>query len=65
MRYEHIKATRDGGWAVEAIDFENEGVITRVLFMGENDEYLAREYAEWKNASMRPQHQSQLRTSET
>lgn len=62
MRYACIQSIRDGGWVVEAIDFENEGVISRVLFTGENDEFLAREYAEWKNASTRPQRPHQQRT---
>lgn len=49
MNYELIESKRDGGWAVEAINHEGEGEISRVLFMGLNAEALAHEYAAWKN----------------
>lgn len=63
MRYECIQSTRDGGWVVEALDLQNEGTVSRVLFTGEHDEFLAREYAEWKNASMQPQRPPRPRMS--
>ena len=36
-------------WAVEAIDWQREGVIYRTLFMGPDAEGRAHEYAEWKS----------------
>lgn len=65
MEYECIESKRDGGWVVEAIDRDNEGAISRVLFMGANDAQLAREYAQWKNATAEPQRQSEQRRSGT
>jgi hypothetical protein len=53
MNYECIESKRDHGWAVEAIDHEGEGEISRVLFMGLNAEALAHEYERWKNAAQR------------
>ena len=42
-------ANRDGqGWAVERI--HEDGTISRVLFMGEDDKELAEKFASWKNA---------------
>jgi hypothetical protein len=64
MKYECIQSKRDQGWAVEAINFEGDGEISRVLFTGYNAEGLAREYASWKNASNQPQRQSELHSSE-
>jgi hypothetical protein len=55
MKYECIYSQRDKGWVVEAIHDQDEGQISRVLFTGESDEQLAREYARWKNASTQPQ----------
>lgn len=49
QQYECVPSTRDGGWAVEAI--KDGGEVSRVLFTGCDDEALAREYAEWKNAT--------------
>jgi hypothetical protein len=65
MKYECVQSKRDQGWAVEAINHEGEGEISRVLFMGHDAEALAREYASWKNASSQSQRQSEQRTSET
>jgi hypothetical protein len=53
MNYECIESKRDHGWAVEAINHEGEGEISRVLFMGLNAEALAHEYERWKNADQR------------
>jgi hypothetical protein len=39
-------------WRVEAIDFANEGVCYVAIFSGPNAEQRAREYADWKNASL-------------
>jgi hypothetical protein len=50
MNYECIESKRDRGWAVEAINHEGEGEISRVLFMGRGAEALALEYAEFKNS---------------
>lgn len=61
MNFQCIESQRDGGWAVEGI-VEKDGGVSRVLFTGENDEQLAKEYAAWKNASTEPQHQSERRT---
>lgn len=63
MIFECIYSDRDLGWAVEAIDHENEGQISRVLFTGANDEQLAREYAAWKNATQ-PQRRREPHMSE-
>jgi hypothetical protein len=64
MRFECVESKRDGGWAVEATNYESEGEVSRVLFTGANDEQLAKEYAQWKNASAQPQHQPEQRKSE-
>jgi hypothetical protein len=64
MEYECIQSKRDGGWAVEAINYEGDGEISRVLFMGYKAEALAREYAAWKNASTESRRQSELHTFE-
>ena len=45
-----ILSERDFGWAVEAIDFDNEGICYRALFTGPDAEKRAREYADWKNS---------------
>lgn len=36
-------------WRVEAIDYDNEGVIYQALFMGPGAHERAGEYAAWKN----------------
>lgn len=51
MNYECIESKRDHGWAVEAINHEGDGEISRALFMGHEAEARAREYAQWKTAS--------------
>ncbi len=63
MKYQCIESRQDGGWAVEAIKTDGEGEVSRILFTGANDERLAREYAQWKNASTQPQYQSEQRRS--
>lgn len=63
MNFECFRSERDHGWAVEAIDFDHDGAISRVLFTGFNDETLAKEYAAWKNASVRPRDERRPHTS--
>jgi hypothetical protein len=38
-------------WLAQAINFECEGEIYTVLFLGYDAEERAREYADWKNSS--------------
>lgn len=64
MKFECIFSARDSGWAVEGIDYQSEGEVSRVLFMGNNAEALAHEYASRKNASTQSQRQPELHTSE-
>lgn len=64
MEYQCVRSDRNQGWAVEAINHEGEGEISRVLFTGYNAQALAREYAQWKNSSTPLQHQSEPHTSE-
>lgn len=54
MLFECVKQAGGDGWAVEAIDFGRDGQIARVLFIGLDDEFLAKEYCDWKNSSTRP-----------
>lgn len=51
MNYECIESKRDGGWAVEAIDYENEGVVMRALFTGFGAALRAMEYANFQNGT--------------
>lgn len=51
MEYIAQKSKYVDGWVVEAIDFDNEGVIYGALFQGHDDEKRAKEYADWKNNS--------------
>ncbi len=60
MNYECIFSARDMGWAVEAIDSDNDGIVFRALFTGPYAEQRAYEYMAWKNAANRsPQHRSE------
>jgi hypothetical protein len=40
-------------WVAQAIDFEGEGEVYTVLFVGRDAEHRAHEYAEWQNARLR------------
>lgn len=42
-------------WRVEAIDYENEGIVYVTCFSGPDAEERAEEYAAWKNNQRRPE----------
>jgi hypothetical protein len=63
MNYECIESRRDGGWAVEAIDFQKDGQIYRALFTGPDAQGRANDYMLWKNSKAEPQYQHQTRKS--
>lgn len=61
MEYERTQSG-PSEWRVEAIDYDNEGVVYVAIFTGPQADQRAAEYAEWKNsAKTQPQHQSQKR----
>jgi hypothetical protein len=62
MDYQCTFSARDGGWVVEAINFDRDGEVYRTLFTGPEAETRAREYADWKSATAL-QGQRQLRRS--
>ena len=45
-------ATSVDDWRVEAIDFDNEGIIYATCFSGPDAKERAEEYAAWKYASV-------------
>ena len=52
MEYEVVKTKGAmATWQVEAIDYDNEGIIYFALFSGPAAEKRAREYAAFKNAA--------------
>lgn len=62
MDYDCVFSARDAGWVVEAIDFDNDGIVYRALFTGPSAEQRAKEYADWKRAANGPlQHRSEPR----
>ena len=64
MEFECFRSDRDQGWAVEAINQDGEGEVSRVLFTGYKAQALAREYTTWKNASNQSQRQAEPHTVE-
>jgi hypothetical protein len=53
MYFEVVESLRNvGGYACEAIDYEQEGVGTIVEFYAANSKELADEYAAWKNGEV-------------
>lgn len=50
MNYEAFADKLDANsWRVEAIDFENEGVVYVSVFFGPRAKERAEEYAQWQN----------------
>lgn len=53
IRFEVVEDRHQPGcWRVEDIDFDGEGECHAALFIGNDAEARAREYADWKNAQV-------------
>lgn len=53
MEYKVLQDSENNDrWLAQAINFDGEGEVYTVLFLGYEAEERAREYAEWKNSSL-------------
>lgn len=47
LKYEAFATGIGEEWAVEAVDYEKEGIVYRTIFSGPNARKRAKEYAKW------------------